>query len=151
VVDFARAGGDTIIVHAEVSPHLHRTLQHIHALGRRAGVALNPSTPLSAIEEVVDDLDLLLVMTVNPGLGGQVLIEKTLRKIARARQMLEAVGSEADLEADGGISAETAGRVAAAGANHLVAGSAVFGAREGVGAAIERIRQAALESVGAAL
>jgi ribulose-phosphate 3-epimerase len=151
VADFARAGGDTIIVHAEVSPHLHRTLQHIHALGRRAGVALNPSTPLSAIEEVVDDLDLLLVMTVNPGLGGQVLIEKTLRKIARARQMLEAVGSEADLEADGGISAETAGRVAAAGANHLVAGSAVFGAREGVGAAIERIRQAALESVGAAL
>lgn len=151
VVDFVRAGGDTIIVHAEVSPHLHRTLQHIHALGRRAGVALNPSTPLSAIEEVVDDLDLLLVMTVNPGLGGQVLIEKTLRKIARARQMLEAAGSEADLEADGGITAETAGRVAAAGANHLVAGSAVFGAREGVGAAIERIRQAALESVGAAL
>jgi len=148
VADFAQAGADTIIVHAEVSPHLHRTLQQIHALGRRAGVALNPSTPLSMVEEVIDDLDLLLVMTVNPGFGGQALIERTLDKLARARQLLDAVGSLADLEVDGGVSADTAGRAVAAGANHLVAGSAVFKAHEGIGAAIDRMRRAALEAVG---
>jgi ribulose-phosphate 3-epimerase len=148
LADYAGAGGDTIIVHAEVSPHLNRTLQEIHGLGTRAGVAINPATPLSAVEEVVDDLDLLLVMTVNPGFGGQELIEGTVAKIARARRMLDAAGSDADLEADGGVSAETAGRLAAAGANHLVAGSAVFASHEGIGAAIRRIRQAALESVG---
>jgi len=148
LADYAEAGGDTIIVHAEVSPHLHRTLQEIHGLGRLAGAAINPATPLSAVEEVVGDLDLLLVMTVNPGFGGQELIEGTVAKIARARQMLDAAGSDADLEADGGISAETAGRIAAAGANHLVAGSAVFASREGVGAAIGHIRRAALEWVG---
>ena len=146
--DYAKVGGDTLIVHTEVSPHLHRTLQHIHGLGKRAGAAINPATPLSAVEEVIDDLDLLLVMTVNPGFGGQTLIERTLDKMARARQMLDAAGSDADLEADGGVSAETAGQVAAAGANHLVAGSAVFGAPEGIGAAIARIRRAALESMG---
>jgi len=146
--DYARAGGDTIIVHAEVSPHLHRTLQHIHRLGRRAGVAINPSTPLSAVEEVIDDLDLLLVMTVNPGFGGQTLIERALDKMARARKMLNEAGSDADLEADGGVSAETAAQVAAAGANHLVAGSAVFGAREEIGPAIESIRRAASQSIG---
>ncbi|HET7087924.1 MAG TPA: ribulose-phosphate 3-epimerase [Anaerolineae bacterium] len=148
LVDYAEAGGDTIIVHAEVSPHLHKTLQEIHRLGGRAGVAINPATPLSAVEEVIDDLDLLLVMTVNPGFGGQELIEGTIAKIARARRMLDAAGSDADLEADGGVSAETAGRIAAAGANHLVAGSAVFASGEGIGAAIDRIRHAALESAG---
>ncbi len=148
LADYADAGGDTIIVHTEVSPHLHRTLQQIHRLGKRAGVAINPSTPLSAVEEVIDDLDLLLVMTVNPGFGGQTLIERTLDKLARARRMLDAAGSLADLEADGGVSAETAGRIAAAGANHLVAGAAVFEAQEGIGAAIERIRRAVRESVG---
>jgi len=148
VADYAAAGGDTLIVHAEVSPHLHRTIQQIRQLGKRAGVAINPSTPLSAIEEVIDDIDLLLVMTVNPGFGGQVLIERTLDKMARARQLLEAAGSQADLEADGGVSAETAGRIVAAGANHLVAGSAVFGAREGIGPAIGRIRRAAEKAVG---
>jgi ribulose-phosphate 3-epimerase len=146
VADFAAAGGDTIIVHAEVSPHLHRTLQHIHDLGKRAGVALNPATPLSAVEEVVGDLDLLLVMTVNPGFGGQALIEYTLDKLARARRMLDRAGSGADLEADGGVSAETAAGVVAAGANHLVCGSAVFEAREGIGAAITRIREVALRA-----
>ena len=149
LADYAEAGGDTIIVHAEVSPHLHRTLQEIHRLGGRAGVAINPATPLSAVQEVIQVLDLLLVMTVNPGFGGQALIEGTVAKIARARQMLDAGGSDADLEADGGVSAETAGRLAAAGANHLVAGSAVFGSRESVGASMARIRHAALESVEA--
>jgi len=148
LADYAAAGGDTIIVHAEVSPHLHRTLQQIHQLGKRAGVALNPSTPLSAVEEVIGDLDLLLVMTVNPGFGGQRLIEQTLDKMAHARQMIDAAGSRADLEADGGVSVETVGRIAAAGANHLVAGSAVFKAREGIGAAIGHLRQAALAAVG---
>jgi ribulose-phosphate 3-epimerase len=146
LAEFADAGGDTLIVHAEASPHLHRTLQAIHGLGKRAGVAINPSTPLSAIEEVVDDLDLLLVMTVNPGFGGQTLIERTLHKMARARRRLDAADSQADLEADGGVSAETAARVVEAGANHLVAGVAVFGESEGIGAAIDRIRRAALES-----
>jgi ribulose-phosphate 3-epimerase len=143
VADFARAGGDTIIVHAEVSPHLHRTLRHIHDLGKRAGVALNPSTPLSAVEEVLGDIDLLLVMTVNPGFGGQTLIESTLGKLARARQMLDAAAGHADLEADGGIRPETAGRAVAAGANHLVVGSAVFHAAQGITQAIRQIRQAA--------
>jgi ribulose-phosphate 3-epimerase len=147
VADFAAAGGDTIIVHAEVSPHLHRTLHHVHDLGKRAGVAINPATPLSAVEELVGDLDLLLVMTVNPGFGGQALIEHTLDKMARARRMLDQAGSGADLEADGGVSAETAANVVAAGANHLVCGSAVFEAREGIGAAIARIRRAAQNSV----
>ena len=148
LADYAEAGGDTLIAHAEVSPHLHKTLQEIHRLGRRAGVAINPATPLSAVEAVIDDLDLLLVMTVNPGFGGQELIEGIVAKIARAKRMLDAAGSDADLEADGGVSAETAGRIAAAGANHLVAGSAVFTSREGIGAAIDRIRHAALESMG---
>ena len=150
VTDFATAGGDTIIVHAEVSPHLHRTLQDIHRLGKRAGVAINPATPLSAVEEVVADLDLLLVMSVNPGFGGQALIEQTLDKMVRARQMLDRAGSDADLEADGGVSVETAASVAAGGANHLVCGSAVFEARDGIGAAIARIRRAAQDSVGVA-
>ena len=148
LADYAEAGGDTLIAHAEISPHLHKTLQEIHRLGARAGVAINPATPLSAVEEVIDDLDLLLVMTVNPGFGGQELIEGIVAKIARAKRMLDAAGSDADLEADGGVSAETAGRIAAAGANHLVAGSAVFTSREGIGAAIDRIRHAALESMG---
>ena len=143
VAEYARAGADTIIVHAEASPHLHRTLQQIHDLGKRAGVAVNPSTPLAAVEEVIGDLDLLLVMTVNPGSGGQTLIERTLDKVAHARQMLDAAGSPADLEVDGGIDAQNAGRAAAAGANFLVAGSAIFGAPEGIGVAIARIRRAA--------
>lgn len=149
LADFAGAGADTIIVHAEASPHLHRALQHIHQLGKRAGAVLNPATPLSAVEEVIRDLDLLLVMTVNPGFGGQTLIEQTLDKMARARQKLDAAGSHADLEADGGVTPETTERVVAAGANHLVAGTGVFEAEEGIGAAIQRIRAVALQSIGA--
>jgi ribulose-phosphate 3-epimerase len=116
-------------------------------MGKRAGVALNPSTSLSAIEEVIDDLDLLLIMTVNPGYGGQTLIEHTLDKVSRARAMLDAAGSPADLEVDGGIGVETAGRAAAAGANHLVTGTSVFAAKEGISAAITRIRHAAQQRI----
>jgi ribulose-phosphate 3-epimerase len=144
VKDFADAGGDTLIVHAEASPHLHRTLQHIHLLGRQAGVALNPSTSLRAVEEVIDDMDLLLVMTVNPGFGGQVFIRHSLDKIARARHLLDSAGSMADLEVDGGIAPDTAGPVVAAGANHLVVGTAVFRAEEGIAESLARIRRAAL-------
>ena len=143
VAEYVQAGADTIIVHAEAGPHLHRTLQQIHDLGKRAGVSVNPSTPLAAVEEVIGDLDLLLVMTVNPGAGGQTLIERTLDKVAHARQMLDAAGSPADLEVDGGIDAQNARRAAAAGANFLVARSAIFRAPEGIGAAIARIRRAA--------
>ena len=142
VADFVRAGGDTIIVHAEASLHLQRTLQLIRDLGKRAGVALNPSTPLSAVEEVIGDIDLLLVMTVNPGFGGQTLLESMPGKLARARTMLDAAGSQADLEADGGIDPETAGRVVAAGANHLAIGSAVFKATQSIAQAIADIRRA---------
>lgn len=149
LAEYAQAGGDTLIVHAEVSPHLHRTLQHIHRLDKRAGVALNPATPLSAVEEILGDLDLLLIMTVNPGFGGQAFIQHSVDKVARARRLLDAARSAADLEVDGGIDPGTAGRVAAAGATHLVAGSAVYGAPEGVAAAIDRIRQAALRSLPA--
>ena len=146
VADFAGAGADTIIVHAEVSPHLHRVIQQIRAAGKRAGVALNPSTPLAAVEEVAGDADLVLVMTVNPGFGGQALIERTLDKVARARELLDTANPDADLEADGGVDAHTVARVVAAGANHLVAGTAVFGAKAGIAESIKRIRMAVAQS-----
>ncbi len=121
---FARAGSDIITVHAEAGPHLHRTLQHIRGLGKKAGVSLNPSTPESAIEYVLNDVDLILVMTVNPGFGGQAFIGEMADKIARIRKMIG--DRPIHLEVDGGVSPETAGIVAGAGANVLVAGSAVF-------------------------
>jgi len=140
---FAEAGADVLTVHVEATPHLHRVLQQIRALGVRPGVSLNPATPPSAIGEVLDDVALVLVMTVNPGFGGQAFIEHTLRKIARVREMLDNVGSEAELEVDGGIGPQTAERVAAAGATVLVAGEAIFGAPEGVAAALNAIRESA--------
>ncbi|MEA3341940.1 MAG: ribulose-phosphate 3-epimerase [Chloroflexota bacterium] len=140
---FAEAGADVLTVHVEATPHLHRVLQQIRALGVRPGVSLNPATPPSAIGEVLNDIDLVLVMTVNPGFGGQAFIEHTLRKIARVRKMLDDVGSEAELEVDGGIGPRTAGQVAAAGATVLVAGEAIFGAPEGVAAALNAIRESA--------
>ena len=109
----------------------------------RPGVSLNPATPAAAISEVLSDVELVLVMTVNPGFGGQAFIEHTLRKIEQVREMLDSAGSEADLEVDGGIEPQTAERVVAAGATVLVAGTAIFGASEGVAAAIEAIRHAA--------
>ncbi len=126
VAAFAEAGADIITVHPEAGPHLHRTLQLIKSYGKRAGVALNPATPASAVEPVLDDLDLVLVMSVNPGFGGQVFIETQLDKIACLRAMIDATGKPIDLEVDGGITAETATRAIAAGADVLVAGTATF-------------------------
>jgi ribulose-phosphate 3-epimerase len=127
VEDFIMAGAAMISVHAEVLPHLHRTLQLIKELGARAGVAINPSTPVSALEEVVADVDHVLVMTVNPGFGGQAFIEASESKIRRVRALLDRAGNGAPIEVDGGIDATTAGRVVAAGASILVAGQAIFG------------------------
>lgn len=124
---FAKAGASIITVHQEVCPHLHRVLQQIRAAGAKPAVVLNPSTPLSSIEEVLGEVDQILLMSVNPGFGGQQFIESTVDKIRRLRAMLDARGLQrVDIEVDGGINAETARRVVAAGANVLVAGNAVF-------------------------
>jgi len=140
---FAEAGADVLTVHVEATPHLHRILQRIRDLGVRPGVSLNPATPAASISEILNDVALVLVMTVNPGYGGQAFIEHTLRKIAQVREMLDSAGSAAELEVDGGIGPQTAARVVAAGATVLVAGTAIFGAPEGVPAAVSAIRQAA--------
>ncbi len=121
---FAKAGSDIITVHVEAGPHLHRSLQAIRALGKKAGVTMNPATPVSSIEHVLDLVDLVLVMSVNPGFGGQAFIPAAVDKIERLRAMIG--GRPIDLEVDGGITPETAPRVTAAGANVLVAGSAIF-------------------------
>ncbi|QCK87994.1 ribulose-phosphate 3-epimerase [Phreatobacter aquaticus] len=121
---FAKAGSDIITVHAEAGPHLHRSLQAIRALGKKAGVSLNPSTPESVLEYVLDLTDLILVMTVNPGFGGQAFITSQVEKVARIKQMIQ--GRDILIEIDGGVTPETAPKVAAAGADVLVAGSAVF-------------------------
>jgi ribulose-phosphate 3-epimerase len=121
---FAKAGSDIISVHAEAGPHLHRSLQAIRALGKKAGVVINPGTPESVIEPVIDLVDLVLVMSVNPGFGGQAFIGSVCEKIRRIRTM--AAGRPIDIEVDGGVNPQTAAEVAAAGANVLVAGSAVF-------------------------
>ena len=142
LADFADAGASGLTVHVETCPHLHRTLQQIKGLGCWAGVTLNPSTPVGSLEEILPYVDLVLVMTVNPGFGGQSFIEGTLGKIRRVRAMLDQLGSHADLEVDGGIDPKTAPLVVEAGANVLVAGSAIFGAAEGIGSAIARIRAA---------
>jgi ribulose-phosphate 3-epimerase len=139
---FAEAGASGLTVHVEATPHVHHVLQQIRDLGVRPGITLNPGTPASAIGEVLNDVDLVLVMTVNPGFGGQSFIERTLSKIARVREMLDSAGSEADLEVDGGIDPQTTPKVVAAGATVLVAGTAIFRAQEGVAAAMEALRQA---------
>jgi ribulose-phosphate 3-epimerase len=123
---FAAAGADTITVHPEAGPHLHRTLQLIRSLGKRPGVALNPATPPEAIACVLGDVDLVLVMSVNPGFGGQSFVESQLGKIAQLRRMIDESGRAIDLEVDGGVNAETAPRIVAAGADALVAGTATF-------------------------
>ncbi|HEU4721881.1 MAG TPA: ribulose-phosphate 3-epimerase [Gemmatimonadaceae bacterium] len=124
--DFAAAGASGMTIHAEVAPHLHRQLARIRELGCSAGVAINPSTPLAAVEEVIGDLDLLLIMSVNPGFGGQTFIEASLDKVARARALLEASRSGATLQVDGGINRETIGAAWRAGADDFVAGHAIF-------------------------
>jgi ribulose-phosphate 3-epimerase len=123
---FAEAGSDIITVHQEAGPHLHRTVQRIKALGKKAGVSLNPATPAKMLDYMYEDLDLILVMSVNPGFGGQRFIDSSLTKIARLRNMINESGRAIDLEVDGGVTPENAGRVVAAGANVLVAGSAAF-------------------------
>lgn len=143
--EYAATGVHSITVHAEATPHLHRTLGWIRELGARAGVALNPGTPLEAVEWALDQVDLLLIMTVNPGFGGQRFIHGMLPKIARARQLLDERGSVACLEVDGGIDASTAGAVVAAGADVLVSGSALYHHAEGVAAGVAALRRAAAE------
>ena len=141
---FAEAGADSITVHAEAGPHLHRTLQRIRSTGKRAGVALNPATPIHAIEPVLGDVDLVLVMSVNPGFGGQRFIPSQFDKIAALRSLIDGGGRTIDLSVDGGIDAETAGPAAGAGADVLVAGSASFaGVRADYSGNIARLRAAA--------
>lgn len=125
---FAEAGADIITVHVEAATHLHRTIQAIKDTGARAGVTLNPATPLSSLEEVLPLVDLVLIMSVNPGFGGQSYIPSSTDKIRRLRGMLDAIGSEAHLEVDGGVKATNVAEVTSAGADVVVAGSAVFGA-----------------------
>ena len=123
---FAEAGADTITVHPEAGPHVHRTVQHIKSLGKRAGVVLNPATPVDVLDYLIDLVDLVLVMSVNPGFGGQSFIDSQLRKIATIRAMIEASGRDIDLEVDGGIDRHTARLAIDAGADALVAGTATF-------------------------
>lgn len=140
---FAEAGADILTVHVEACPHLHRTVHAIKGLKIKAGVSLNPATPLSSLEEVLDQLDLVLLMTVNPGAGGQPFIESMLPKIARLRQMIDARKPGVELEVDGGINASNAGAIVKAGGRVLVAGSAVFNKKDTVAEAVARIRAAA--------
>jgi len=145
---FAEAGADIITVHAEAGPHLDRSLAAIRALGKKAGVSLNPATPETVLEYVLDKLDLILVMSVNPGFGGQGFIPASIEKIARIKKMVE--GRDIDIEVDGGVGPKTAGLVAAAGANVLVAGAAVFSGGEAAYAAnIAAIREAAAGALAA--
>jgi ribulose-phosphate 3-epimerase len=140
---YRNAGADVLTVHPESGPHLHRTLGRIRQLGAKAGVVFNPSTPLSILEEVVDLVDLVLIMSVNPGFGGQGFIPSALDKIARARTILDRAGSSATLQVDGGVTAANAGACVAAGADALVAGTAVFKGGEAAYAAnIAAIRSA---------
>lgn len=139
---FAAAGADSMLVHVENAVNLHRTVQHIKALGKKAGVVLNPATSPIAVAEILPDVDLVLVMTVNPGFGGQKFIANTLGKIRMLRQMIDETKTDIELEVDGGIDAATTTPVVEAGARVLVAGSAIFGAPEGVAAAMQRLRNA---------
>ena len=123
---FAEAGADGLTVHPEAGPHIHRTLQHIRKLGKKAGIALNPATPIDALDNVMDLVDLILIMSVNPGFGGQRFIESQLKKIEAARKRIDLTGRDIALEVDGGITQQTAKRAIAAGATMLVAGTAVF-------------------------
>ncbi len=141
IAQFAAAGADIITVHIEACPHIHRVVQAIKELRVKAGVALNPGTPTDTLNDILPTLDLVLVMTVNPGFGGQAFIEGTLDKIARLRTRLDKEGLTAELEVDGGINAEVAPRVVKAGARVLVAGAAVFGSGKTVKETVQRIRK----------
>jgi ribulose-phosphate 3-epimerase len=138
--EFVDAGSDSFLVHWEGNANLHRTVQRIKALGKRAGVVINPATPASVLEEILQDVEQVLIMTVNPGFGHQHFIPTTLPKIRCVRELIEQIRPGCDLEVDGGIDAETAPLVVAAGANVLVAGTAIFGQSEEVAAAMDRLR-----------
>lgn len=140
---FVRAGADMLTVHVETCPHLHRTLQTIHDLGVKAGVALNPHTPFELIREILPDVERVLVMTVNPGFGGQRLIPRTLDKVAQIRAAITALGLPIELGVDGGVDRHTINDLARSGADVFVAGNAIFGASEGVAEAMTALRRAA--------
>src|SRR6516164_10460576 len=140
--EFVEAGSNSFLVHWEGNANLHRTVQRIKALGKRAGVVINPATPAAVLEEILQDVDQVLVMTVNPGFGHQHFIHSTLPKIRRVSQMIEQMNPECELEVDGGIDEATAPMAVAAGANVLVAGTSVFGTRKDVLAAMESLREA---------
>jgi ribulose-phosphate 3-epimerase len=146
IEDFVRAGADFVTVHAEASVHLHRTVQHIRALGARPGVSLNPATPISAVEYVLSDLDMVLLMTVNPGFGGQEFIRTVVPKIGLLKKMIDDHGLSVDIEVDGGINQDTIKETAAAGARVFVAGSAIFNSGD-YGSVIKRLREAAGSAV----
>ncbi len=145
IQDFVNAGVDHITVHAEACVHLHKVLQQIKEGGCRAGVALNPTTPIPAIEEALPFLDIVLILTVNPGFGGQVLIPEVLGKVRKLKEMAAEKGCQVEIEVDGGVNADTAPSVVRAGADTLVAGSAVFNKRETVAEAIARLRNSLKE------
>jgi len=142
VSQFAQAGADIITVHVEASPHLHATIRLIKELGARAGVSINPPTPIGTVEEFLAHVDLVLVMSVNPGFGGQPFIPETLPRIASIRKTLDDRGLHAELEVDGGINADNAPDIVKAGANVLVAGNSIFRAQEGISGAMRRLREA---------
>jgi ribulose-phosphate 3-epimerase len=140
--EFVEAGSDSFLVHWEGNANLHRTVQRIKALGKPAGVVINPATPAAVLEEILQDVEQVLIMTVNPGFGHQHFVPTTLPKIRRVRQMIKQANLGCDVEVDGGIDTKTAPLAVAAGANVLVAGTAIFGEREGIAAAMERLRAA---------
>ena len=142
ISEFAKSGADIITIHVEACPHLHRTIQSIKELQVKAGVSLNPATPLSSIEEIMHYVDLILIMSVNPGFGGQSFIPATLPKIANVRKMLDDKKLNAELEVDGGITVDNTLSIVKAGANVLVAGNSIFKAKEGISQALQKIRNA---------
>lgn len=149
IPDFIRAGADVVTVHVETCPHLHRTIQQIHEGGAKAGVTLNPATPLIALEEILEDVDQVLIMSVNPGFGGQKYISSSTQKIARLRQMLQERRLESiEIEVDGGISPATIGEVARAGATLCVAGSAVFNQKASISDNIKALQKAIQQALG---
>lgn len=130
ISEFAKAGADSLTVHIEASLHLHRTIQSIKAAGMMAGVALNPHTPITLLEDIIKDIDIVCLMSVNPGFGGQSFIERTIEKIKQAKELIQNSGSKAKIEIDGGVTLENAKRILEAGADILVAGNTVFGSQD---------------------
>ena len=141
IEDFTKAGADIITVHQEATPHLHRTIQQIHDLGIKAGVSINPSTSVRTLDEIICDVDLILVMSVNPGFGGQSYIHSCTNKIRKVREMLDDRGVSADLEVDGGVNVDTVNEVISAGANAFVAGSAIFNDKNSVAENVSALRE----------